>query len=1092
MRHVPAEVVLDYLRLHTVGGSAATDRDLLRRYVGERDEAAFTELVKRHGSMVLSVCRRTLGDPHAAEDACQGVFLALAERAGRSGWHDSIASWLYTTAFHHARRARDAAARRSRREANVRASAVKSVESELTARELLQGLDEELNRLPETYRAPLVLCYLQGATRDEAARRLGLPLGTLKSRVERGRELLRDGLERRGLSLSVLLVAQTVAPAPLTPGLAKSIVGAALLVSASGFSGLGKAALALLLATGIFVAVNTTRPSAGPPTVPAGAERAAREDDGLPPDVVARLGPGGMQACVLASLVMPLPDGKTFLSVSHRKGHGAVITIWDLSTGKLLRRYPLPALDGPDISTDGKTLIGVSYRGRERSVLCYELGSGKPIAPQLAKGTAALAAAIGPDGDTVALAGSDGRLRLWSLAKGKALREWEIGKESWHRLAFSPDGRTIVATSDQKSLGVWDVTTGREIRRSVITLQSLLPTWSVRSLVFSPGGKEFALATDRATEFQIHELASGAVRKLAIESVVSAVAFSADGSKLVTGDWELNSRSKPSAIRPKPLALRIWDVKTGREVQQFASQTRAATAVAFSRDGTKVITGGDDGLRVHDATTGKPLLPTTTLPQSGVTTAVFSPDGKSVATGGSIFMGSLRLWDAETGTLLRSFGDGHSPLAFSPDGRCLISSGLHGLKFWEAATGKELGQIPTERAPFERFAYAPDGRTFLTHARKSVGNDRFLPGPVRFWDATTHREIPGPTLSTAGVLDAISPFSKDGKRLVTVETEPRAAQGVLKIWDIPSRKEIRRWTVPPITRFCLSPDGGTLVGSDLPFGSGSVRGPLYVVDLDTGKARSFELPKDTLIYDGGFAMCYSPDGRCIAYGTSDGTAVLWEVASGQLRRRLLGLDSAALCIAISPDGKRLASGGYDVFGLVWDLTGRAGGKRRGAPPSRRELLQLWEALAGDADKADQAMTRLTASPEQALPFLQGALKPAVIDERRLRQLIEQLDDDRFLAREEAVRELEKMRDLARPALLEALKGKLSPEARRRAERLVHESALGMPAGRLRELRAVEVLERLGAKEMLATLAKGTASARLTREAAGALDRLAKR
>jgi len=185
-----------------------TDRALLAAFASTRDEAAFAELVRRHGSLVLGVCRRVLGNDPAVDDAFQATFLLLARKAGNGGWRDSVAGWLHAAAWHVAQKARRAAHRRSRFAANADLATLPQCGSPdpLAAAawsELSQVLDEELARLPERLRAPLVLCYLEGRTRDEAAARLGWSLGTLKQRLARARALLRNRLTRRGVSLGV-------------------------------------------------------------------------------------------------------------------------------------------------------------------------------------------------------------------------------------------------------------------------------------------------------------------------------------------------------------------------------------------------------------------------------------------------------------------------------------------------------------------------------------------------------------------------------------------------------------------------------------------------------------------------------------------------------------------------------------------------------------------------------------------------------------------------------------------------------------------------------------------------------------------------
>jgi RNA polymerase sigma factor (sigma-70 family) len=200
--------------IHTVStcaqDSALSDRDLLHRFAEQSDQSAFTVLVQRYSGMVLGVCRRSLTNIHDAEDACQATFLVLARKAATGRWSPSLANWLYTTARRVASNARIAAQRRARRESRpAQPEAVQPVE-QLTGREVLAALDEELDLLHARYREPLVLCYLEGLTRDEAAVRLGIPPGTVKTRLERGRQRLHDALTQRGLTLSAGLLALTV------------------------------------------------------------------------------------------------------------------------------------------------------------------------------------------------------------------------------------------------------------------------------------------------------------------------------------------------------------------------------------------------------------------------------------------------------------------------------------------------------------------------------------------------------------------------------------------------------------------------------------------------------------------------------------------------------------------------------------------------------------------------------------------------------------------------------------------------------------------------------------------------------------------
>jgi RNA polymerase sigma factor (sigma-70 family) len=190
--------------------AADSDDSLLGRFVRCRDEAAFAALVARYGGMVLGACRRVLGNDCSAEDCTQAAFLVLARKAGALR-PESLPAWLHGTARRLALRSRRADLRRGRREAQCAlatpASSRPDPLSELTARELLSLLEEEIERLPERYRLPIILCCLEGLSQEEAARRLGWKTGSLKGRLERGRKRLHARLGRRGLTLAAALAA---------------------------------------------------------------------------------------------------------------------------------------------------------------------------------------------------------------------------------------------------------------------------------------------------------------------------------------------------------------------------------------------------------------------------------------------------------------------------------------------------------------------------------------------------------------------------------------------------------------------------------------------------------------------------------------------------------------------------------------------------------------------------------------------------------------------------------------------------------------------------------------------------------------------
>jgi len=185
--------------------SGLSEWELLRRYSERRDDAAFAALVARHGAMVVGGCRRLLDDPEDVEDAFQAVFLVLARRSHVLRPRAALGPWLHGVAYRVSLRARAQAMRRRTRERGVAwhedsALAEEAAVSSCHLDDLTKVLDEEIERLPASYRVVMVLCYLEGRTHDQAAAQLCWPVGTVKGRLARARELLRGRIARRGLA----------------------------------------------------------------------------------------------------------------------------------------------------------------------------------------------------------------------------------------------------------------------------------------------------------------------------------------------------------------------------------------------------------------------------------------------------------------------------------------------------------------------------------------------------------------------------------------------------------------------------------------------------------------------------------------------------------------------------------------------------------------------------------------------------------------------------------------------------------------------------------------------------------------------------
>jgi len=217
-------------------GADRTDGELLASFIDQKDEVAFEALMRRHGPMVLAVCRRIVRNHHDAEDAFQATFLVLARKASSIKPRGMVANWLHGVAFRTAMKAKTMTAKRHAREKQTDGTPEPAATEQNPWHDVQDLLDQELNGLPENYRLPILLCDLEGKTIKDAAQQLGWPQGTLAGRLARGRKLLAKRLANRGVVLSAgslaAIVSQSVASAGVPTLLMVSTVKAATLIAA--------------------------------------------------------------------------------------------------------------------------------------------------------------------------------------------------------------------------------------------------------------------------------------------------------------------------------------------------------------------------------------------------------------------------------------------------------------------------------------------------------------------------------------------------------------------------------------------------------------------------------------------------------------------------------------------------------------------------------------------------------------------------------------------------------------------------------------------------------------------------------------------
>jgi len=903
MANAQLKTVLRYLRDLAGGPSddALSDGRLLEQFVKEREESAFAKLLERHGPMVLGVCRRVLDEPHDAEDAFQATFLILMRKAGSLDGRRSLAGWLYTVAFHTSLKARARAQCRAKHETQAMKPRMHETAPSDAWQDLRPLLDGELERLPEKYRLPLVLCYLEGRTHEEAAEQLGWPLGTVKGRLSRARDLLRGRLVRRGVTLPSVLLgtvlaqhAQAAVPAELAAAalhavMATAVVPASVMSLTTGvlhamwitkLKWTFAAMLVLGLAvTGPFVAhalwqrgqVHGRAVDPNPDEAPV-ALQDKRPDlpvDAMPKGAVARLGSTRGRLGPYGAIAISR-DGRILACA-----RGNEVRLWDTATGQEVQvvRGQQGAMGPIALSADARILIA---GGADKFVRVWNLATGKEER-RLAEHPAAVSCvALSPDGTTIASAGVnpiDGAQSIFisDTASGKLLRQCNGHAGGIFSLAFAADGKVLASRSFDKTVRLWEVASAKEIKQ-----------WE----------------TSRSASS-------------------SMVSFSADGKLLATcgGDD----------------SLVVWDIETGKEVPRFAG-LGYCQSVAFSPDG-KLLVSQSKGCTIHmlDVASGKEIRQV--WRRGWASSWVFSGDGKLLALAEP---GMLSVLDCTTGLFLPQFGGDQrwsfESLAMSPDGKTVASAGWDGPTLWDAGSGKRIRELDGKQARVTWVAWSPDGRLLAScgQGNKSIciwdmagmKIQRRLEAPVGPFRATFS---PDSTLLAWSEAEAIHltevaggknlrvlpttmgdtamslAFSPNGKMLASAVTE-----GGLHLWEVGSGMMLRnlRGHQGDVNFVAFTADGKTLWSNGL---DGQVRR----WNADSGNQVDALAAKMQI-------LAGSPSGKIVELG-KDGQFRLWDLAAtkghGWHRPEIGRIMSASF----SADGRFLVTGGSDGAALVWHV-----------------------------------------------------------------------------------------------------------------------------------------------------------------------------
>ena len=770
-----------------------------------------------------------------------------------------------------------------------------------------------------------------------------------------------------------------------------------------------------------------------------------RYGDPLPAGAIGRMGAARFLHDSLTMALVYSKDGTRLLS----GGYDHTIRIWEASTGRQVSIF-LGHKDSVESVAYSATELEVVSRCRDGSVRIWNVkdGTNRTFAPP-AEGVVR-AAALSPDGKQLALGDADGKVRLLDAASGESRKELKAHEGPVFAVIYAEEGKLLVTAGADGLIKGWNPTNGE-------------PAWENRvhsghatHLIASPAGRMLA-SGGQDKSVAVLEAATGKIefRLEGHEQPISSLAFARDGKSLVSGDqyrilirWDLELRKSQwriqlpntmyaAAFHPngKTIAvgssvIHLIDPETGKRIEAREGHEEWIECLQYSPEGRRLMSTSRDGTtRIWDAKSTQLLLTLDSKATWG-NVAAYSSSGREIVTAGRD--DKLRIWNSETGELIRETGlamyNRAGGISFSRDGDKILFAGTYVLLL-DAANGSPGKSAAPRQAggsmdTGDGLALSPDGRTLITGHYSKV---------MRSWNAETLEETGKFVghLGRPGMSGFAIAYSPDGRLVASSDGDEKA----LRLWDAATAKL------------------------------------LAVLEGHEETAHS---------------LAFSPDGLWLASGGLDGTARIWDLATGKEVLRLLDdkIWKWVGSVAFSPDGRQLATGLNGTI-LTWSLH-PVGLK------DDRPFEDVWKDLASpDSERAFRAMWALADRGEKAAKELAARLTAPAPSSDHLRKLIADLGAESIEDRDRASRALLEAAVQSEATIAETLKGELPPEVKARLSQLLVEMDAALPKSVevLQRLRALQAIEKAGGKEAMKSIAEKGSFQRIRRAAAAALNRL---